>query len=151
MKTTINNTEVRISFPKYVPISIPEATSEVSQETYRRVEEKLEALENRLTFYCKEFDTQTLPEPYTVCCVISTGEGDSKKTLARSFAVCSKKDRYCKIVGEKIALSRALQSLQLDKVQRKALWDDYFVSSRDRRRFHKELLLKKEEVNLQTH
>lgn len=41
-------------------------------------------------------------------------------------AECSEKDTFSKVVGRKIAMSRALKKAGFDRDSRKAFWDQYF-------------------------
>ena len=40
-------------------------------------------------------------------------------------ALCHKKDQFCKAVGRKLSLARALRIAGLSKEQRKQVWEDY--------------------------
>lgn len=44
---------------------------------------------------------------------------------AIGIARCSKKDNFCKEVGRKLALKRAISQLTLTKEERTKLWKDY--------------------------
>lgn len=43
-----------------------------------------------------------------------------------SFALCSKKDNFCKETGRKVSLARALQAAGLTYGERKQIWEAYF-------------------------
>lgn len=55
-------------------------------------------------------------------CKIQLGE----KILTEAEAICSSKDQFCKDIGRKISLARALPNLALHKKERKIFWDEYF-------------------------
>ena len=131
MKTTINNNPVFISFPDIHKNQNPEKVS-YKLDNYPQA--------GLPVFVC----TETRELKSTVYCIIKNESGD---TIASGVAICSPKDSYTKIIGEKKALARALQSMgNMGKHARRVVWDDYFVSSAKRRRFHAAFLAKKEEL-----
>ena len=129
MKTTINNNPVFISFPDI------------------HVNQNKEKQSYRLEYLISSgFPALAYTEGLkgTVYCIIKNESGD---TIASGVAHCSPRDSYTKTIGEKKALARALQSMgSMGKHARKVVWDDYFVSSTKRRKFHAAYLAKKEEL-----
>ncbi len=55
--------------------------------------------------------------------------------IAQSYAVCNPlADNFCKSVGRRMSLTRALDEAHFTKEARKAFWDQYFTEHKDRRR-----------------
>jgi len=48
-----------------------------------------------------------------------------KNKVHTGIARCSKEDSFCRDTGRKVSLSKALQSSDLTKRQRKNVWEDY--------------------------
>lgn len=48
------------------------------------------------------------------------------KVLAKGDAICHEHDRFVKSTGRKLALARVLKLLNLDRDDRKLVWDTYF-------------------------
>ena len=57
---------------------------------------------------------------YTTSCVIEIG-----KSMYYGVALCHKKDQFCKAVGRKLSLARALRIAGLSKDERTKVWEDY--------------------------
>lgn len=64
----------------------------------------------------------------TVCSIerVKTGGSfkESAETLGSGEATCAHIDNFCRSTGRKVALSRAMKSV--DKALRKGIWDGYF-------------------------
>ncbi|SRR6266446_4572063 len=44
-------------------------------------------------------------------------------------AICSNNDPFIPVLGRKIALTRALKEAQLSAIQRKGIWEAYFIKT----------------------
>ena len=62
----------------------------------------------------------------TTTCLIT--EKGTRKVLYRGRSECSARDQFCKDVGRKYALSRAVKSMPRNT--RKMIWEAYFNRSR---------------------
>lgn len=60
--------------------------------------------------------------PFATTARVFDGEG---KLLTMGTAQCGAKDLYKKEIGRKISLSRAINSLSLQKEERTKIWRDY--------------------------
>jgi hypothetical protein len=61
-------------------------------------------------------------EGRTTTCIVTKGD----KLICKGNSHCHKKDNFVKATGRKIALTRAIELLQLDKESRKEMWNKYF-------------------------
>jgi len=62
-------------------------------------------------------------KPVSTFCILA--DDKSKQKLAEAAAFCSEKDRFSYFVGRKIALSRALEALKLNREERKNAWKNF--------------------------
>jgi len=63
---------------------------------------------------------EEVDEQYQTVCEILNGESKYYGT-----ALCHKKDQFCKAIGRKLSLARALRKAGLSKEQRAKVWEDY--------------------------
>lgn len=67
------------------------------------------------------------PQKWTRCFIYEKApDGDSLGLLSVDYAYCHTNDNFCRATGRKIALTRALDGLKLDKETRQKIWKTYF-------------------------
>jgi hypothetical protein len=69
--------------------------------------------------YERGFWMSSDPHPYSTTCVV-TLDGDR---VLMGTATCHEEDQFCKRIGRRIALKRAIESLP--KNERKKIWEIY--------------------------
>lgn len=62
---------------------------------------------------------------YTECSIMEETGPNELKELTNSDAFCADSDNYCKAVGRKYALARALKALTSDRMFRHTAWMSY--------------------------
>ena len=60
---------------------------------------------------------------YTSCSIVVP---ENLPPVAIKFAYCSNKDNFCRAIGRKISLGRALIAAFPDKEDRRFIWEQYF-------------------------
>ena len=60
---------------------------------------------------------------HTVCYI--KPDDISRDTIV-TVAICSPKDNFCKSIGRKVALKKALKETLFNKTERKYIWQEYF-------------------------
>lgn len=58
-------------------------------------------------------------------CIIREGTGPEAVELGQASSYCSMHDAFCKKCGRLKAMTRALQNLGFDKIERAAFWNAY--------------------------
>lgn len=71
------------------------------------------------------FSHSTKSENRHTVCELLTLEGDTLKPFATGIAQCHPKDNFCKAVGRKRSLKRALENAGFDKSVRTQVWNAY--------------------------
>ncbi len=62
----------------------------------------------------------------TVCQIINVDNSGNELVVSEGASMCNPRDNFCKEYGRKLSLTKALRMTQLDKNQRKVVWDAYF-------------------------
>lgn len=66
----------------------------------------------------------------TTCEVFSAAPGQKFKdhgtVIGQGVAVCDSRDNFCKEIGRKLSMTRALRNTDLSKQERQLIWENYF-------------------------
>ena len=66
--------------------------------------------------------------PHTVCFIINNENEESI-----GCALCNPKDNYCRAIGRKLSLARAMKAAKLPKEERTVIWEIYRNSAPNKR------------------
>lgn len=117
----------------------------------------LDGVDHRIRFeylYVTDLLSDT-KEPYATICTIEKGNGytiqnsETKREwnkVVEGMTVCSEEDQFDRVVGRKVALTRALKGLP--KEHRKIIWDAYLSSGCTYTRKYKHGVKTQSTVNL---
>ena len=93
----------------------------------------LNILVNNIRFSLYFSHTRTILPECTICRIIS----ESNEIISEGIALVHYKDRFCRKIGRKISLAKALKKSRLNKKTRKQFWIEYFkICEKDIYEYH---------------
>ncbi len=73
-----------------------------------------------------QFGTNIWPEGKRRCTIAKLFSSESNLELNEYISICNPSDNFCKADGRKIALEGVLDSVVINKQERKEIWKEYF-------------------------